>query len=85
MTISGVVLSRHRIFPVRLILWPLVPNIQVDAGICFIPQGARKMGGKDYPAIAPTSGRSEHHRKLNILISAEIKEHKLAGHTLLLA
>ena len=26
-----------------------------------------------------SSGRSEHHRKLNVLISAEIREHKLAG------
>jgi hypothetical protein len=33
---------------------------------------------------ARTSGRTEHHRKLNLLISAEIHEHKLAGHTLLL-
>ena len=32
-----------------------------------------------------TSGRTEHHRKLHMLISAEIRKHKLAGHTLLLA
>jgi hypothetical protein len=32
-----------------------------------------------------TSGRSEHDRKLHVLISAEIRDHKLAGQTLLLA
>ncbi len=31
-----------------------------------------------------TSGRTEHHEKLHVLISAEIREHKLAGQTLLL-
>jgi hypothetical protein len=35
--------------------------------------------------IAQTSGRTEHHEKLHMLISAEIREHKLAGQTLLLA
>jgi len=29
--------------------------------------------------------RTEHHGKLHVLISAEIREHKLAGQTLLLA
>jgi hypothetical protein len=32
-----------------------------------------------------TSGRIEHHGKLHVLISAKIREHKLAGQTLLLA
>ncbi|MFC1971686.1 hypothetical protein ACFLV0_07200 [Chloroflexota bacterium] len=32
-----------------------------------------------------TSGRSEHYGKLHVLVSAEIREHKLVGHTLLLA
>jgi hypothetical protein len=32
-----------------------------------------------------TLGRTEHHGKLHVLISAEIREHKLAGQTLLLA
>ena len=35
--------------------------------------------------IEQTSGRTEHHGKLHVLISAEIREHKLAGQTLLLA
>ena len=39
----------------------------------------------ELPTIARTSGRTEHHGKLHVLISAEIREHKLAGQTLLLA
>ena len=35
--------------------------------------------------IGQSSGRTEHHCKLHVLISAEIREHKLAGQTLLLA
>jgi hypothetical protein len=31
-----------------------------------------------------TSGRSKHHRKLNVLISAEFRDHEVAGQTLLL-
>jgi hypothetical protein len=37
------------------------------------------------PMAGRTSGRSEHDRKLHVLISAEIRDHKLAGQTLLLA
>ena len=32
-----------------------------------------------------TLGRTEHHTKLHVLISAEIREHRLGGQTLLLA
>ena len=35
--------------------------------------------------IEQTSGRTEHHRKLHVLIGAEIRAHKLAGRTFLLA
>ena len=44
-------------------------------------------GGKPgaYEMVFGSSGRTEHHRKLNVLISAEIREHKLAYQTLLLA
>jgi hypothetical protein len=35
--------------------------------------------------IEQTWGRTEHHRKLHVLISAAIREHKLAGQNLLLA
>ncbi|MFC2034108.1 hypothetical protein ACFLTT_01705 [Chloroflexota bacterium] len=39
----------------------------------------------NFITIGQTSGRTEHHGKLHVLISAEIREHKLAGQTLLLA
>jgi hypothetical protein len=39
----------------------------------------------EFITIEQTSGRTEHHGKLHVLISAEIREHKLAGQTLLLA
>ena len=35
--------------------------------------------------VRATSERSQHHSKLNVLISAEIRDHKLTGQTLLLA
>ncbi|MFC2041097.1 hypothetical protein ACFLTY_02100 [Chloroflexota bacterium] len=40
---------------------------------------------KNLVTIGQTSGRTEHHWKLHVLISAEIREHKLIGQTLLLA
>jgi len=45
------------------------------------------MGNISFVKIPPSfiKGGAEHHGKLNVLISAEVHQHKLAGYTFFLA